>query len=188
MWRAARVVWVVGCIVASGVGPGLASGCAYRWAGSADATPLGRVAVRMPENLSGEPGLERLVAEALRRAVLRRAGAELVEETATADWVVGGRVLPLRVAPASLSPVVLTLEYEVTLSLDLRARRGDGREVVGDARALRETERFLSSADVEAQRKNRDEALRRVCRLLATRFLDGLDEDAASAGSGEDGA
>jgi hypothetical protein len=41
---------------------------------------------------------------------------------------------------------------------------------------LRESERFLSSGDPEAQRKNRGEALRRVSRLLAARFLDRLDE------------
>jgi len=41
---------------------------------------------------------------------------------------------------------------------------------------MRETERFLSSGDVEAQRKNRGEALQRVSRLLAARFLDHLDE------------
>jgi len=59
----------------------------------------------------------------------------------------------------------------------LRARAPDGRERESDRRALRETERYLSSADAEAQRKNRDEALRRVSRVLAARFLDWLDEE-----------
>jgi hypothetical protein len=86
-------------------------------------------------------------------------------------------VLPLRIAPASLSPVVLTLEYQLTLEVDLHARAADGREVAGDKRSLVETERYLSSADAEAQRKNRGEALRRVSRLLAARFLDRLDEE-----------
>ena len=117
------------------------------------------------------------MADALRREVLRRAGAELVEDAANADWVVTGRVLPLKVSAASLSPVVLTLEYQLNLELDLSARARDGREVKGDPRELRESERFLSSGDAEAQRKNRQEALHRASRLLAARFLDRLDEE-----------
>jgi len=155
----------------------LCAGCGYTWQGASDAASLGRIAVRTPENASSQPGLEFVVADALRREVMRRAGAELVEDAGKADWVVSGKVLPLRIAPASLSPVVLTLEYQVTLEVDLRARAADGREVAGEPRSLIETERFLSSADPEAQRKNRGEALRRVSRLLAARFLDRLDEE-----------
>jgi hypothetical protein len=138
---------------------------------------LGRVAVHTPENKSGHAGLELVVSDALRREVLRRAGARLVEDEASADWVVTGRVLGLRIEPASLSPVVLTLEYQALLTLELTARARDGREVKGEASELRDTERFLSSGDVEAQRKNRDEALHRVSRVLAARFLDHLDEE-----------
>jgi hypothetical protein len=154
-----------------------ALGCGYVWVGAAGGRGLGGVAVETPENASRQAGHELGVADALRRVVLRRSGARLVVDPVRADWVVSGRVLPLRVAPASLSPVVLTLEYEVTLELTLRARGRDGEDRESDARALRETERYLSSADAEAQRKNRDEALRRVSRLLAARFLDWLDED-----------
>jgi hypothetical protein len=155
----------------------LCTGCGYTWQGASGAGSLGRVAVRTPENASSQPGLEFVVADALRREVMRRSGSRLVEDADQADWVVSGRVLPLRITPASLSPVVLTLEYQLTLEVDLRARAADGREVAGDARSLRESERFLSSADPEAQRKNRGEALQRVSRLLAARFLDRLGEE-----------
>jgi hypothetical protein len=155
----------------------LAAGCGYTLVGDSGGHLLGRVAVHTPENASGHAGVELVVADALRREVLRRAGAELVEDAADADWVVSGRVLPLQVSAASLSPVVLTLEYQLSLALDLRARARDGREVKGDPQELRESERFLSSGDAEAQRKNRQEALHRVSRLLAARFLDHLDEE-----------
>ena len=163
---------------------GVPLGCGYTWLGASGERALGRVAVQTPDNASSQAGLEFVVADALRREVLRRAGAELVEDEASADWVVSGRVLPLRIVPASLSPVVLTLEYELTLALDLRARATDGREVAGNAREFSETERFLSSADAEAQRKNRGEALRRVSRLLAARFLDRIDEEQGSSEGG----
>jgi len=164
--------------VIAGLGLALAAtGCGYAFVGSSGGGhSLGRVAVQTPENGSGHAGIEFVVADALRREVLRRAGAELVEDEASADWVVGGRVLPLKIVPASLSPVVLTLEYQLSLSLDLHARARDGREVTGSDREMNESERFLSSGDAEALRKNRSEALRRVSRVLAARFLDRLDE------------
>ncbi len=152
------------------------AGCGYTWVGADDTRALGRIAIETPENASRETGIEFVVADALRREVLRRSGAELVEDRERADWVVSGRVLPVRTAPASLSPVVLTLEYELTLQLELTARTGAGREFASDARMSSETERYLSSADAEAQRKNREEALRRVSRMLAARFLDQLHE------------
>src|SRR5207245_2211202 len=89
----------------------------------------------------------------------RRRALELGANEPEADWGVTARVRPLKVEPPSLSPVVLTLEYQVHLELDLHARARDGREVKIDPRELSESERYLSSADAEAQRKNRDEAL-----------------------------
>lgn len=156
----------------------IAAGCGYALVGGGSGGHvLGRVAVHTPENESGHAGVELVVADALRREVLTRAGSQLVEDAESADWVVSGRVLPMKVSPASLSPVVLTLEYQLSLSVELTARARDGREVKGDAHELRESERFLSSADAEAQRKNRQEALHRVSRVLAARFLDHLGEE-----------
>ncbi len=43
-------------------------------------------------------------------------------------------------------------------------------------RALQEAEYYLASADVEAMRKNRDEAIRRVAGVLAQRVHDTLFE------------
>jgi len=156
----------------------IATGCGYTLVGSSGSSGhmLGRVVVHTPENGSGHAGIDLVVADALRREVMRRSGARLVDDDANADWVVSGKILPLQVQPASLSPVVLTLEYQVSLTLELSARARDGREIKVDPREMRETERFLSSEDVEAQRKNRGEALQRVSRLLAARFLDHLDE------------
>jgi hypothetical protein len=156
-----------------------ALGCGYAWVGSSGADGgLGRVAVQTPKNASAQLGLEFVVADALRREVLGR-GAELVEDADRADWVVSGKILPVKIVASSLSPAVLTLEYELTLALDLSARSPGGREINAEARELSETERFFASSDAEAQRKNRGEALRRVSRVLAARFLDRIAEEPA---------
>jgi hypothetical protein len=137
------------------------------------------VAVDTPRNDSEEPGLEFLVADALRRELLRRRGVRLVEDPGLADLVVSGRVQRIDARPRSLSTVVQALEYEPTLSLDLQATRADGSSLEVDGRALRETERYLASADVQAMQKNRQEALRRASEVLAGRVCDALYETLA---------
>ena len=87
--------------------------------------------------------------------------------------VLRGRVLRLRTIPRSFSAVVLALEYSVTLEIDLQVARRDGELIPIDARSLKQTEIYLASADLEAARKNKIEALRRVSGLLAERAQKG---------------
>jgi outer membrane lipopolysaccharide assembly protein LptE/RlpB len=153
------------------------TGCGYHLVGGKRGLAgIDSVAIRTPRNDSYQPGVEYLVADALRREFLRRGGAALNEDPDDADLVISGRVESLSAEPRSLSSVVLVLEYEVTLTLDLVARRRDGSELPIEGQTLRESERFLSSADVEAERKNRIEAIRRVSQILATRFFDSIAE------------
>jgi outer membrane lipopolysaccharide assembly protein LptE/RlpB len=157
-----------------GVGVLALAGCGYALAGSGVAA--GSFAIQTPRNDSFQPGVEYVVADALRREWLRRSGAALVEDPARADVVVTGRVLPLETRAQSLSSAILAREPEITLTLELQAMRRDGSALSLSPGPLSESERYLASADVEAQRKNRDEALRRLADVLATRFFDDVGE------------
>ena len=132
------------------------------------------LAIRTPSNESFDSGVEFTVAKALRREALRRGGLRLVENPAAADIVLSGRVLPIQTVARSVSSVVLTLEYEITLSLELMARTSAGRTIILDPESLRETERYLASANVEVTRKNREEALRFLASTIANRVYDNL--------------
>jgi hypothetical protein len=137
---------------------------------------VGSVAIETLANESYEPGVETIVAEALRREFLRRGAVRLTDDVGGADLVLSGRVLPIETVGLSYSSIVLAIEYQLTLSLALQATRGDGTSVPIDPRALRESERYLVSGDVEATRTNREEALRRVAGVLAERVHDALAE------------
>jgi hypothetical protein len=137
---------------------------------------LGSVAIPTLENESYEAGVENIVSDALRREFLRRGALSLSDDPGRADLVLAGSILPVQTSGRSFSSVALVLEYELTLSLSLTATRSDGSEVPLDPNSLRESERYLASADVEATRKNREEALRRVSGLLAGRIHDALAE------------
>jgi hypothetical protein len=150
------------------------AGCGYHLA-AGDLRKVGSVAIVTPKNEAGEPGLDRMMGDALRRELLRRSGSRYAENPATADVVVSGRVLSVETSARSLSSVVLVLEYETNVVVELEAARGE--KMVVAATRLQETERHLASADVEAQRKNRDEAVRRVTSVLAARFMDLLGDE-----------
>ncbi len=150
--------------------------CGYRFVGGDAGLPgVASVAIKTPSNESTEPGLEFVVADALRRELLRRGGAALVESPDDADLVISGRVAALRAQARSHSSVFFALEYGVTLEVELEVWRGDG-ERLGVRKQLADTERYLASADVEAERKNRGEAVRRVAAVLASRYFDRVSE------------
>lgn len=151
----------------------LATGaCGYRLVRSED-LPWRRVSVETLDNDSTEPGVELVVSEALRKELLRRGSFRLVDP-GEADVVVGGRVQPVRTRGQSLSSVSLALEYTVTLALDVELREPGGEARSLPAAALSESEIYLASANAEATRKNRQEALRRLSEVLAGRVADAL--------------
>jgi hypothetical protein len=137
------------------------------------------VAIETPRNDSYDAGVEFIVADALRREFLRRRAPRLISEPDRADLVISGRVLPIRATSRSFSSVLQALEYELVLDVQLLARRSDGSEVPIDPRVTQESERYLASADSEALRKNREEALRQASNLLAGRVYDALYETLA---------
>jgi hypothetical protein len=153
-------------------------GCGYsfvRYDSGGDSQPS--LSLRTLENDSTEPGVELLMTEALRREFLRRGALRLVSDPEDADLVIRGRVLPLLTRSRSFSDVVLALEYDVTCSLELWVGRRDGSTLELDPNALRTSEIYLASADVESSRKNREEALRRLSSVLAGRVHDALDRE-----------
>ena len=151
------------------------AGCGYsivRYAGGLG--DVRTVAVKTPRNDSYEPGLGRMVADAIRREFLARGAVRVVESPGAADLVLEGRVLPIVADADAFTSTGRALEHHVAVQLELSAVRRDGSSVALSARELRESERYRASADAEAERKNRIEALRRACQLLAGRVYDAL--------------
>lgn len=133
------------------------------------------VAIQDLVNDSPEPGFEFMLSDAVRKEFARRGAMRVVDSPEGAGYVVTGRISSVNTSRRSFSSVVLALEYEITVRLELTLER-PGTPIGFDNRALSESELYLASADVEATRKNRQEALRRVAGLLAVRIHDLLVE------------
>ena len=137
---------------------------------------LNSVSIQTFSNDSYEPGIELVVADALRREFLRRGAISVRSDPAAADLVLSGTIERIRTQSRTFSSIALALEYDVTLKLDIVATLRDGTLIPIQKVAMRETERYLASADVEATRKNREEALRKLSAVLAVRAHDMLYE------------
>ena len=133
------------------------------------------VSIRTLANDTLEPGLELAVGRALRREFLRGGRMRLVEDAGRADYSISGRVSSLETASRSFSSGVRALEFTVVIRLELDLVSRDGRRLEVDPFALSESEIYLASADIEVSRKNREEALRRLAGLLASRVYDEVD-------------
>jgi hypothetical protein len=132
------------------------------------------VAIEGLRNESLVPGVDSIISDAIATEFRRRGALRVVEDPHAADLLIKGKVGDVRTAARSFSSVSFALEYSVTIALDLQLRRPDGTEVSIDDRALRESELYFASADVETTRRNRDEAIRRIAVILAGRIHDAL--------------
>ena len=154
---------------------GVETGCGYSVVRYQGAIPDAETLFIAPlSNETFEPGVETVVLDALRREALQRGGLRLVDGPEAADLTLEGKVRTLQIRPRSFTSVVLAVEYEVHMALDLRFRRRDGDVLPIDPRALAERETYLSSADVEAMRKNRRETVHKLAATLADRVYDSL--------------
>jgi len=132
------------------------------------------IAIEGLRNESLEPGVDSIVSDAIATEFRRRGSLRVVEDKSLADLVIDGRVKSVQINARSFSSIQFSLEYAVTVSLDVAVRRRDGTEVKLGERSLQETELYFASADVEIVRKNREEAVRRVAVVLAGRIHDAL--------------
>ena len=155
----------------------LGTACGYRLVRFDDSLGgVRRVAVETLRNDSYEPGLGALVTDALAREFVRHGGVRLTQDPDAADLFISGSVLPLDPNVSSVSSTSLVLEYELELRLELEARRRDGTLLLLPPGLTRAWELYLTSPDIEAARKNRGEALRRLADVLAQRVHESLAE------------
>jgi hypothetical protein len=152
-------------------------GCGYKFVRYADrADGIRKIAILGIENGTFEPGVDHLMKEALHREFRRRKALIIVADPEDADLVLGGGVDLLETDSLSFTSIAFAVEYQLRMRLALEIKTNDGRRIPIDDHALRATEIYLASADIEVTRKNRQEAIRKITFLLASRIHDALFE------------
>ena len=155
----------------------LGLGCGYRFVRYADPNgEIQKIAILGIANETFEPGVDHLMTEALNREFRRRKALMVVSNSQDADLVLGGEINRLETDSLSFTSISFAVEYQIRMRLSLDLKDKNGRRIPIDDHALRATEIYLASADIEVTRKNRQEALRKVTFLLASRIHDALFE------------
>lgn len=128
-------------------------------------------------NKSNEAGVELIFSEALRREILGRGALSLVRDPSEARFVVRGTMEALKTSRRSFNGVTQAREYQVTMRLALSIEDLLHASPAPRYRIFEASEIYLASADVEAGRKNRREALVYLSGLLASQVHDMLDRE-----------
>jgi hypothetical protein len=137
--------------------------------------PDATVLVRMFENRSNEPGLERLLADAMNEEFLRRGALRPVRSVGANGLEIGGTIVDVAVSPSAYSSVELALEDVLSLSVEVSVERraaGASAAPLWIAERMSRTERFSASADPNVYESNKEQALRRLAAALASQIHD----------------
>ncbi len=153
----------------------LALGCGYRFANepAVFGPDVKQIRVQMFKNESNQPGLERVLADAIHEEFLRGGTLEPTW-SAGAPLELSGVIRSVDVIASALDSVGLSLENEVELTLDVRVDRAPGGEPVWTANKLVEVERFSASADANVHAAAKQRALLRLSAEVASRIRDEL--------------
>ncbi len=150
-----------------------ALGCGYRVLGAPEG--LGPdIEIGMLENRSSSPGVERMLTDALHEEFVRRGQLTPRYADGSAALVLHGVVREVSIRHSAVSTVGLALEDQLELVVDVSIRRRADGNVVWHREGWKQLERYTSSADLQVQHTNRDQALRRLSAELASRLHDEL--------------
>ncbi len=133
-----------------------------------------QIRLEMFQNETNEPGLERMLADAIYEEFLRGGTLEPTWNGSGAPLRMSGVIRSVEVRASALDSVGLSLENQVELVLDVTVSRLTGGEPVWAAERITLVERFSASADPNVHETARQRALRRLSSIAATRIRDEL--------------
>ena len=155
----------------------LCSACGYRFAEQGGFPgDTERLFVKVLENKTQETGVESIVTNALLAELTLRKTDELASGFDDADVVLSGVVDLVTIVTISVSKPDVADERRVTVSVDLKLTKKDGR-IVWAANDLTDFEAYLVDTDTERTDANRRNAIRVLSKRIAERAVNRFSDD-----------
>ena len=155
----------------------LCSACGYRFAEQGRFPgDTERLFVKVLENKTQETGVESIVTNALLSELTLRKTGELASGYDDADVVLSGIVDLVTITTISVSKPGVADERRVTVSVDLKLTKKDGR-VVWAAGGLSDFEAYLVDKDTERTDANRRNAIKVLSKRIAERTVNRFSDD-----------
>ena len=117
-------------------------GCGYQFVGESSLLPpdARTIYVETFVNRSGEVGMDKELASALRGEIYRRGNLKMVDHAEQADVILSGVIRSLESSVASVNRRDEVLQYESALTLDVTLRRRQPNEILWRGQGVRLTE------------------------------------------------
>jgi hypothetical protein len=155
----------------------LYSSCGYRFAEQGGFPgDTERLFVKVLENKTQETGVESIVTKALLAELTLRKTDELASGFDDADVVLSGVINLVTIVTISVSKPDVADERRVTVSVDLKLTKKDGR-IVWAANGLTDFEAYPVDTDTEQTDANRRNAIRVLAKRIAERAVNRLSDD-----------
>jgi outer membrane lipopolysaccharide assembly protein LptE/RlpB len=155
----------------------LLSACGYRFAEQGGFPgDTERLFVKVLENKTQETGVESIVTSALLNELTLRKTDELANGFDDADVVLSGVVNLVTIITISVSKPDVADERRVTVTVDLKLTKKDGR-IVWAAKDLSDFEAYFVDTDTERTDANRRDAIRVLSKRIAERTVNRFSDD-----------
>lgn len=151
--------------------------CGYKIGNAPFQAPLGVKSVAVPvfDNYTTEPELGTILAEALKKEILRR-GLVRVEAVENADAIVRGAVTEIKIEPLSFSGQGVTSAYRVKLKIRVKLEKKG--EIIWKIDELEKDEQFLVAGqalnDISTRRQSLEKVASDLMEALYTMMFEGF--------------
>jgi len=134
-----------------------------------------QIRLRMFDNRTAEPGLERMLGDAIHEEFLRGGTLEPIYDGGDGDALeLSGVIRRVEVRASAVDSVGLSLENEIELTIDVEVARAATGDAVWMAEDMSDVERFSASADANVFHTYKEQALRRLSSQIASRIRNEL--------------
>jgi len=150
------------------------SSCGYRLRGTQELrSGLSTVAIMPVINKTFESRIENDLYNALVDEFAQSKNLSVVD-VENADLLIAATVVAVENYSISYSPEDKTYEYRVVMTIDAEAKEKSSGKILWRRSALQEVEEYKASTEPLTIDRHKQEALRRICKVLAEDMHDGL--------------
>jgi hypothetical protein len=166
-----RFLWL---IVVGLMGMLLATGCGYRMRGTESlAGGYRSVAIEIFTNRTYESLVENYLYNSLVEEFARSKNLRVVP-AGQAEVLIRGTITNISSYAISYSSDDKTYEYRVTLNIDVEAVAADSGKIIWRRSGMHDDDEYKANLEPLTIDRNRQIALRRICKVLAENIHDGL--------------
>lgn len=151
-----------------------APGCGYHFLGQENPShhPTGiKLYISFLSNETQEPLLEKRLSHLISKELLSDGRIQLVNRSQNPNTTLKGKITSFKETPLSFNRSLNTLEYRVTLTLNLSLERISPQKILWKGKGIEASAEYISSNDILATREAKNRAIRELGKNISETIL-----------------